>query len=156
LEILYNDQFTLKKKITIGGLGSIGTRVIASIIEEAGLYRGDKLIKELDNLIFMSIFKIPAWFTNVRKSDLDRRYRMFERYMCSKNWTLSYSLEYFMASLANPFKFYSAQHHLKIAAKHFIKRNDERLNWGWKESNTQIFLESLINYFPEPKYIHVI
>ncbi|MCF8369926.1 MAG: sulfotransferase [Bacteroidales bacterium] len=144
------------KVFAIGGLGGSGTRVIAKILQEAGLFIGNELNEELDNLVFISLFKNPACYKNARKSDLDRRYRIFERYMSGKNWTLSQSMEYFRATQANPFKYNSPQHHLKIAAKHFIKRNDERLNWGWKEPNTQIFLESLINYFPDLKYIHVI
>ena len=48
--------------IAIGALGGSGTRAVAQVFLEAGIYMGDDLNRANDNLIFTRLFKDPNWY----------------------------------------------------------------------------------------------
>ncbi len=53
--------------VAIGGMGGSGTRLIARILVECGIYMGSDLNEALDNLVFTRLFKDPVWFRNADK-----------------------------------------------------------------------------------------
>jgi hypothetical protein len=56
---------TLPGPIVVGGVGGSGTRVIAQILSEIGVYFGADLNRPADNLWFTLLFRRPRWFRRV-------------------------------------------------------------------------------------------
>src|SRR4051794_10431621 len=48
--------------IVVGGVSGSGTRVVASILREAGAYIGPDLNDDLDNRWFSLVFRRPEWY----------------------------------------------------------------------------------------------
>lgn len=51
-----------QKIIAIGAVGGSGTRVVAKIFMDAGVFVGDDLNAQNDNLTFTQLFKNPDWY----------------------------------------------------------------------------------------------
>ena len=67
--------------IAIGALGGSGTRAIAEVLIQSGIYMGDDLNGPNDNLIFTRLFKNPDWYRNSSDSQKQKRMILFEKYM---------------------------------------------------------------------------
>lgn len=149
--------------IAIGGLGGSGTRVIADILSQTGVYIGDHLNTSLDNLWFTLLFVHENYF---KKPQADR------------DKVINQSLEIFYHKMqGKAFNVPSSMQLLTEAGQDYPHTNDYFGNWqnfiteitstvdrqqgdievwGWKEPNTHIYLDYLINYFTGLRYIHVI
>ncbi|MFK7967133.1 MAG: sulfotransferase [Burkholderiaceae bacterium] len=141
--------------IGIGSLGGSGTRAVAQVLMDAGIYMGDDLNHANDNLIFTRLFKNPGWYRNANKRSVEARLRVFEEYMQNDRISLKNAATLIGASANNP----TMKSHRELAWNmlgKIGKSGGNRDRWGWKEPNTQIFIEDLSNYFPSFKYIHVV
>jgi len=148
--------------VAVGGLGGSGTRLIAQILMEIGIYMGDDLNGVNDNLIFARLLKNPPWLESASKAEVNKRLEVFEHYMSGEKLIYTEISEYFKACRTNP-TFLSNFNSLiaivctfqllKRQALGRIKRHSE---WGWKEPNNHIFIEYLVGYFSGIKYIHVV
>lgn len=139
--------------IAIGALGGSGTRAVAKIFIEAGVYMGALLNGPLDNLMFTRLFMNPNWYTKTGPEEINRRLTIFKKYMQHENLRMDELTELVRATsqsayFTNDFQFYL---HLFFNA---VKTKEPR--WGWKEPNTQFFVPEIFNFFPKIKYIHVI
>src|SRR5512139_426255 len=65
--------------VAIGGLGGSGTRVVAAILQEAGVDIGPHLNRSLDNLFFSNLLKDPQWFATADDDQIESRLRLFGR-----------------------------------------------------------------------------
>lgn len=146
----------MKEVFAIGGVGGSGTRVIARILMESGVYIGDDLTPELDNLIFSRLLKNSKWYKHASVEHIQKRIRIFEKYMNGQRWTIPESIEYYIASQTNPQRENTKIYHLGLCFKKLKSEKQLRSFWGWKEPNTEIFLNPIIGYFHNFKYIHVI
>jgi hypothetical protein len=141
--------------IAIGALGGSGTRAIAEVLIQSGIYMGDDLNNANDNLIYTRLFKNPDWYANSSDIKKPRRMRVFENYMRFNKLSFRDLIELFIASKSNPTFHSTAKFYLRNTKKLFGKGID-RVNWGWKEPNTQIYMLELLNFFDKLKYIHVL
>src|SRR5947207_2715003 len=48
--------------VAVGGVGGSGTRVVAALLREAGVYLGADLNDSLDNLWFRLLFRRAQWY----------------------------------------------------------------------------------------------
>lgn len=139
--------------VAIGGLGGSGTRLIAQILMDAGIFLGDDLNSASDNLTFTFFFKRPKEF-KLSGNWVQPNIQIFEKYMQGKSFSISdwktFLKAYFKRDLYPP-KFY-AQRRNRI----LFHKNSLHKKWGWKEPNTHIFLEQLTKYFPSMSYVHVV
>jgi hypothetical protein len=143
------------KIFAIGALGGSGTRAVAQILMDAGVYMGDDLNVSNDNLLFTRLFKNPEWRRNASDGDIKNRLEIFRKVMAGEVLTSGENKELVKAAKENrtfksDFRFY---------LKTLLKRqrfSPVRKTWGWKEPNTQIYLEEISAFFPELKYIHVL
>lgn len=141
--------------IAIGALGGSGTRAVAEVLIQAGIYMGDDLNKPNDNLIFTRLFKNPDWYRKASDAQKQKRMRIFERYMSTNKLSFEDFYELIVASKSNP-TFSSDSNYYFRMLKKLIGRPKEISNWGWKEPNTQLYMSELFDFFDELKYIHVI
>lgn len=143
--------------IAVGGVGGSGTRVIAQILTELGVYMGDDLNTANDNLWFTLLFKHrEIIFEN------DEEFQaLVDIFLNSMIWRQKYTIR--QTELIK-----------KLAAKdrpqHPIEWLQDRKKsmldvcpmskspklWGWKEPNTHMVIDRLVSTIPNLKYIHVV
>ena len=141
--------------IAVGALGGSGTRAVAQVLIESGVYMGDDLNRPNDNLIFTRLFKNPKWYKNSRQSLVNMRLAILKEYMGNDTLTLKNATELVKAAIYNPTFTSNYAFYLKVIRKILNDKKDRKL-WGWKEPNTHIYIQDLINYFDNFKYIHVL
>ena len=145
----------MKKIVAIGALGGSGTRVVAQIISDLGVDIGDNLNYPNDNLIFTALFRAPIWYKNTSQNDIRKRFVLFDKWMNRKRLTTAEKYLLLKSSLTNN----ATQRNYKYYYKLFFrkpKRNKMLNDWGWKEPNTQLYLDEINDFFPQVKYIHVL
>lgn len=142
--------------IAVGGLGGSGTRAVAQILIESGIYLGDNLNGPKDNLLFTSLFKNPKWFKKASKEDKLYRLDLFEKYMINNRLSLNEKMEIINASYTNPFYQSRSKFNLKLLFWNNQSKNKADKLWGWKEPNTYLYIDEIATFFQDLKYIHVI
>ncbi|MEO6882567.1 MAG: sulfotransferase [Bacteroidia bacterium] len=142
--------------VAIGALGGSGTRVVAQILMDAGIFMGDDLNVANDNLVFTRLFKNPRWFENTSQNNVNKRLKLFEKYMTNGHLSFSEKLHIAFAAYTNPSIKSNSDYYSKLFSEPIIRTNKTNFIWGWKEPNTQIYIEEIANYSPNLKYIHVI
>ncbi len=141
--------------IAIGALGGSGTRAIAQVLIEAGIYIGDDLNGPNDNLIFTRLFRNPSWYTNASKEEITERLDAFKDYMERDRLSFNSATVLLKASITNP-TFRNNRKLATILLRKIFSSPKKRSVWGWKEPNTQIYLDEISDYFPDLKYIHIV
>lgn len=141
--------------IAIGALGGSGTRAIAEIFIRSGLYMGDDLNEAYDNLIFTRLFKNPNWYKKSSISQKQKRMTLFEKYMRTNRLSIKEINELNFAARTNP-NIHSNQKFFNKITEKLSSEEKNLMNWGWKEPNTQIYFEELMEYFDKLKYIHIL
>jgi len=140
--------------VVIGALGGSGTRLVAQILIDGGVYLGDDLNNSNDNWLFTRLFKDPSWFKSAKDEEIMERIRVLEKYLTGKALSPSDWRVFSLARKDNQVVRTGWHYFPKLMVRSLVtKRNDP---WGWKEPNSHIFLKYLNRYFPRLKYIHVI
>ncbi len=145
----------LEKVIAIGALGGSGTRVVAQILKNSGIYIGDNINHPNDNLIFTALFKAPKWYKKASRKDIDKRLRIFDKCMNNKRLTIPESFLLLRSSLFNKTIGRNYTYYYKL----FFRKINPKISlnyWGWKEPNTQLYLDEINEFYPNIKYIHVL
>ena len=145
--------------VVIGGLGGSGTRIFAEVVQTLGVYIGEDLNPQLDNLWFTLLFKRSGAFRSMSRrrlsaSTLDRqRLRLLRKAM-----TRTPS----KPSLIEQFSGWLAYRDVRRTGHDSEQRGvgawaDERWQrmllgsgvgrsaWGWKEPNSHIYLPLLLS-----------
>lgn len=161
-------NYELSKPIVIGGVGGSGTRVVAEIIDEIGVYIGNDLNPARDNLWFLLLFKRPNWYRKAcqDKNKIFTGLNLFSKSMFHNFIPTWPELKFLFHAV---FEIAIYGHNYKgdgrgiwpfvCAWKMLTMRQKVLLNhvgWGWKEPNTHIYLEYIAEYFENLKYIHTI
>ena len=145
----------MEETIAIGALGGSGTRAIAQVLIDAGVYMGDNLNNANDNKLFTRLFKDPALFNDADKTKIQERLSVFGEYMRTNHLSWKSTKLVLTASFRNSLTRNSFKFNMRVLGKTFsTPRNRE--TWGWKEPNTQIYLQEIDAYFDNLKYLHVI
>ena len=135
----------MKKIVAIGALGGSGTRVVAQI-SDLGVDIGDNLNYPNDNLIFTALFRAPQWYKNTSQNDIRKRFILFDKWMNRKRLTTAEKYLLLKSSLTNK----ATQRNYKYYYKLFFrnpKKNRMLNHWGWKEPNTQLYLDEINDFF---------
>ena len=138
--------------LVIGAVGGSGTRVVAAIFREAGVYLGKDLNKPHDNLVFTRLFKHPEWKRDATRNEIAARLELFEQYMTGVGFGANERKRLLQIMRRNPHYSTSKFYRWKLPREVTQKTS----TWGWKEPNTQLYLEELANYFPSMRYILVV
>jgi hypothetical protein len=154
----------MKGPIAIGGIGGSGTRIVAQLLLDCGIYMGAFQNEMQDNLWFTLLFRRLRWLENASDTEIEKTIRVFDEAMNGK----------FKPTISQRLLIYKAE--WEFIRRHYIKSNEwislpvtmasslissrkNKLNnylyWGWKEPNTHLFLEPFSKFYPNMKYIHV-
>jgi hypothetical protein len=145
----------MSKVIAIGALGGSGTRAVAQVLIESGIYMGDDLNEPNDNLIFTRLFKNPPFYRNASRNSLNARLGVFKEYMERNHLSLKNAAILIKSTIDNPI-FQKNRKLYSNVLKKISNRTMKREIWGWKAPNTHIYINEIYNYFESLKYIHVI
>jgi hypothetical protein len=148
----------------IGGVGGSGTRVVAQILLDLGLYMGADLNPALDNLWFTVLFRKPVWYSRLygqRDEAIHFRLHRFAR-----------AMQGLRPNVIDMYIFTRAAIHIAFQDRHwkhirFLRRIPsfaragridlaDYVGWGWKEPNAHLYLDLLAEHFPDLRYIHTI
>jgi len=141
--------------IAIGALGGSGTRAIAQVLMDAGVYLGDNLNNANDNKLFTRLFKDPVFHSSADRETVRERLAVFEEYMRTDHLSWRSAKLLLHASFSNSLARNSFRFSSKALSKLFSTPRNRRI-WGWKEPNTQIYLQEIDAFFDNLKYLHVI
>lgn len=142
--------------IAVGGVGGSGTRLVAAILEGAGLWMGGDLNEAQDNLWFTLLFKHP----NILAAS-DQRFQQLVSLFVSAMSGRGRATPTDLALLDELVSDGRPQHDvqwLKARARRLrraIAAPHPECAWGWKEPNTHIVADRLPRHIPGIRYIHV-
>ena len=145
----------MKKVIAIGALGGSGTRAIARILLDAGLYLGDHLNAPLDNLIFTRLFRNRDFRATATPEAIERHLSVFQEYMERNRLSHAGARILARTSVDGLGLMERVKFHARLMEK-VLSPERYRETWGWKEPNTHIYLAEIDAFFDNLKYIHVI
>lgn len=142
--------------IAVGGVGGSGTRVVAAILEEAGVWMGGDLNEAHDNLWFTLLFKHPG-ILGASDQLFRQLISLFLAAMTggSKEASINSAL---LDELVNDRRPQHDAAWLNVRAESLRRASIERYQtraWGWKEPNTHIVADRLRSHIPKMRYIHV-
>lgn len=151
---------TLKNSpIIIGGIGGSGTRVVAEILIRSGVFLGQDLNRENDNLLFAYFFKHPKRFANSFRQlhpMHEKLFAMHEKLFFGGCLTARDMPAFLRAGLDSARGRYSWrwvwERWRNIAA---AKRDVSRNLWGWKVPMTIFHLHGIKACYPNAKFVLV-
>ena len=146
----------MNKVIAIGALGGSGTRAVAQILMEAGVYMGSEFSQQKDNVLFTRMFRNPEWFKKASAKDIDFRIQVFDKIMSGKTLGITEVNELNIAIKTNPTYPTSHKARRQFIFDHYTKTRKSNSTWGFKEPNSHMYLPHLDGYFKEFKYVHVL
>ncbi len=141
--------------VAIGGLGGSGTRLGAALLQLLGYYIGDDLNETLDNLWFTLLFKRRSILMEFQPVLCSLVSSFFSR--MSGHTSFSEEQRARVIRLAHDGRLQHSQEWLQQRADSFLSDRclrDAGQPWGWKEPNTHIIIEHLIEILPDLRYIH--
>jgi len=142
--------------VVIGGLGGSGTRVVAALVQSAGIRIGCDLNGALDNLWVTLLFKRPTLLQEPADSTAEC-FEILSRAMRG-GIPLTAAQEAQVLALAqddrpqHPATWLQERAHNLIAA---CRTQGHAGPWGWKEPNSHMLLP-LLSELPGVRYIHVV
>lgn len=145
----------MSRVIAVGALGGSGTRAIAQVLMDAGVYMGDDLNSANDNLLFTRLFKDPGFRERADAEAVAARFQVLEAWMERDRLRLKEVVLLLESTRANPTIDGDARFLARVASK-LVKPPRRHSLWGWKEPNTQLWVEEIGGYFPDLRYLHVL
>ena len=162
--------FMWNSPIVIGGIGGSGTRIVADILIQAGVYLGNKLNHSLDNLWFTGLLKRIDLFEkneNQRETEIQKGLDIFTTIMvggptgsqdflrCLREYSENIKTDEHGNNAFHDY-FNNCQNVMEEMQTAPKPCQDESFRLGWKEPNSHIFLKDLVQYYSGMKYIHVL
>jgi hypothetical protein len=158
--------------VVVGGVGGSGTRVVAEIMRNLGIYTGAVLNKAGDNKWFSLLCKLPRFSLDASSPDaanFDRAVGLLERAMTGQLGP-DRADRRLINELIERWATMKRQHPLpddrtvewvRGHATSLRRSRDECPEgapmWGWKEPNSHLFLPHMRNHFGDRlRYVHVI
>lgn len=144
--------------VVIGGLGGSGTRLITKILNELGFYLGDDLNESYDNLWFTLLFKRVETLAASEEEFTVLTEILLKGMTGCEKFTKN------QIDLINQLALTARDKHsvkwLKKRALSLLSKKKTKIQsdtrWGWKEPNSHVFLDRLLERFTTMKYIHVV
>ena len=163
LSLAYVGKITHPPALSIGGLGGSGTRLFVDICEKLGFDFGEPALRlgGHDNLLFTHFFKRPDWFNGLPSGD-DFELAASVFAALSSGQMDDADLRKLVPELRKIGEIHDrferptgSGGHVVDALLETYKADWCGVRWAWKEPNTHIFIDRLLPFFPDMKYIHV-
>ena len=149
--------------IVIGGVGGSGTRLVAEILSSFGIFLGDDLNIASDNLLYTLLFRRSTWFYKSiqNKKRIHTGLSVLEKLLLKKYRLTIQEIWFLLYAGTDMTLHYRDQKSWSLLRLKKIINNrrfkDPQYNgWGWKEPNSYLILEDLIDHFDSLKFIHTI
>lgn len=142
--------------IAIGGLGGSGTRVMAGILQDLGIYIGENLSEALDNWWYALLFGRRDVLVENRAT-FEGMAKFFYRQMANPS-PLTDVEERLLARLCNMPR---AQHKPEVLSQAADRLRENglagqpRARWGWKVPYTHILIDRFFDWDNDLRYIHM-
>jgi len=138
--------------IAIGGVGGSGTRVLSDIFSHLGYFMGYDLNDSNDTLLFTLLFKRE----NILVITSDEFYFCWEIFkkMISTKEPLTNSEFTYLKKLADEDRTLHSKEWLKERLN-FLKPREEKTLWGFKEPNSHIVIEKILQKEKDLKFVYV-
>lgn len=145
-----------KPIIAIGGIGGSGTRLLAELLQWAGVNIGRDLNISLDNLIFTVLFKNPNWRSKASSKKIADRFAILIKTLEGRRLNVRELFELHRCVQFHPFPHDIPPQFKKDIRHYLINRINLNHNIGWKEPNSYFYLREIFNFFDEVIYFHVV
>lgn len=142
--------------IAIGGIGGSGTRMVAQFFKELDYYLGGDLNEANDNLWFTLLFKRRSILVEPRAEFESAAEAFFQR---MGGGSISETVAQRLDALVTEARLQHSEEWLRARAASFCEADAEVVGdrrWVWKEPNTHIVVERLLEMAPRLRYIHVV
>lgn len=146
-----------KPPIAIGGIGGSGTRLIAGLLQDAGVFMGEDLNASNDLLWFTLLFKYEH-VCDIEDEQFDKLVDILAAGLAGGAPLDAHSCTR-LAELADEARPNQPAGEMRDAADSLIAaaaRPAHGHRWGWKEPNTHIVIERLWRRLPDLRYVHVV
>ena len=144
----------MKNIISVGGIGGSGTRMVAKALQELGYFIGNDLNKPLDNLLFTLLFKRQNILT-LDKTSFEATWMLYKK-LLSKSSELTQQEKALLESLVKEDRTLHELRFLKERVSNIeMYREFSQNSWAWKEPNTHIVIEKLLESESKLKFIYV-
>ena len=158
---------SLTYPVVIGGMGGSGTRVIAEILKESGVFLGDYTNDMLDNYYF-NFFITGSMEDELEKEsskELNRRFMLLEKAMTNR---IPYSQKLSSLPLMIRISIEQIRTHWRVrgfwrrskwsfnCVRKMLTANRSIKKWGWKSPHTFLYIKHLNQNFPEMRFIQSI
>jgi Sulfotransferase family len=149
----YASQQDVNAPIVVGGIGGSGTRVIASILEDAGVYMGFYHNPEMDSGFFGRMIAAYPQLWKSSGREIFHRLDLFAKLHLGKPVSPGEVMRLFR--YVQPPKFRQLWLHFRRAypPQRHVKRYVE---WGFKHPCVHFYLNQLSRQFSTMRYIHVV
>ena len=138
--------------IAIGGVGGSGTRAVSDIFSHLGYFMGYDLNGSNDTLLFTLLFKRENILV-VTSDEFDFCWRIFKKIMSTKEVLTNSEFDY-LNKLADEDRTLHSKEWLKERLN-FLQSREEISLWGFKEPNSHIVIEKIIQKEKDIKFVYV-
>lgn len=143
--------------LIIGGVGGSGTRLITQCLRKAGYFMGYDLNDSNDNLWFTLLFKrIEILYSSDK--EFSELLSILLKALTDPS-TLSSDQIQLINDLAKEDRLQHSSTWLKKRVESLLSKRPKakaHTRWGWKEPNSHIILDRLVDRLENFKYIHVV
>lgn len=153
--------------VAVGGVGGSGTRVVASILDAAGVDMGTDLNESMDDLWFTILFKSRRVHERMHADRVYAR-RSFELYEKLATGRGAFSV-WDRARMASSAVRVAARGHNHLghgrgrwalrrlrSMLHALEDRPMPDRWGWKEPCTHLYVDLLADRWRDARYVHVV
>lgn len=149
--------------LVVGGNGGSGTRLVAEILIQAGMFMGHDLNHAGDNLLFTYLFKRPDRYARHLNEAVSRYSALFalheKLFFRNARLTLKELGIIVRAGRDHVHGPYYGRRWLLERWQKMLQPADiisPNMKWGWKEPHSMFFLRGLTDYYPDAKFILVL
>ncbi len=128
--------------IIVGGVGGSGTRIIAEVLKQMGIFMGSDLNKANDNKTIGCEF--PNFRDSIQKKGSIKDI-LFRKKQNLLRWK-TINTETIIHRTLRKFE--------KIMSDDFNEQKEQTLGWGWKIPGNFYIMKQLAKRYPKIKYIH--
>jgi hypothetical protein len=129
--------------VIVGGVGGSGTRIIAEILKQSGIFMGSLLNVANDNMQLAKKFPYMRDIIQDRES-INQQFLMKVIHLL--NWKSSYEKTIVNRTL---------EQFEKLMFIDYQKRKEEYNGWGWKVPGNYFILKHTATRYKDLKYIHI-
>jgi hypothetical protein len=145
-------RLALHQPVIIGGIGGSGTRVLALLLEQMGVYMGDYNSRDRDSGFFGKLIARYPQFWKAKNETLSKWIVIFSKLHLGKALSIG-ELYFLFARIA---RWRLSEFYLLVRRAYTLPNPRRFALWGFKHACSLFYLSQLAYALPGSRYIHVI